>query len=261
MLKAKICQNAHDYMCGNDPVHFKGKDAVGHVVEAQVGGILSKAEIHGEEAPDHIAAGADTARELGLFALLFWTLFYGVDSLYTLFAFFILGWTVWRTGRSAWLSWARLERLHRIVAEEKWEIDHHRDQEREELKALYEAKGFTGKLLDEVIDVLMSDGDRLLRVMLEEELGLTLENQQHPLQIAIGSLAGALISFALTTVGYFTLGFYGVLFAGLFSIGVASGLLAHYNKNRITPAVLWNLGLAVLAWSFAVFLLQAFENL
>lgn len=33
------------------PPHFKGKEAVEHVIEAQTQGIVSAAEIHGEEAP------------------------------------------------------------------------------------------------------------------------------------------------------------------------------------------------------------------
>ncbi len=90
-------------------------------------------------------------------------------------------------GRSAWLGWSRLERLHRILAQEKWEIEHNREQEREELGVLYAAKGFEGKLLEDVLDVLMADGDRLLKVMVEEELGLTLESQVHPLKQGLGA--------------------------------------------------------------------------
>ena len=92
------------------------------------------------------------------------------------------------------LGWARLERLHRIVEEERYEIENHRQQEREELKELYRAKGFQGKLLDEVVDVLMADGERLLKVMVEEELGLSLQSQEHPLKQGAGSALGAFVA-------------------------------------------------------------------
>ena len=58
--------------------------------------------------------------------------------------------------------------------EERFEIAHHRGQEKEELTELYALKGFKGELLDQVINVLMADDNRLLSVMLEEELGLEL---------------------------------------------------------------------------------------
>ena len=93
---------------------------------------------------------------------------------------FSIGWLFWKLGRSSLLGWARLERLHRLIQQEQWEIEHHRAQEKEELTAMYHQKGLTGKLLEQVIEVLMADDNRLLRVMLEEELGLTLETYEHP---------------------------------------------------------------------------------
>src|SRR5262249_53556095 len=122
-------------------------------------------------------------------------------------------WLIWKTGRSAWLGWSRIERLHRVVEQEKWEIEHHRQQEREELKALYATKGFEGKLLEDVLDVLMADGDRLLRVMVEEELGLTLESHEHPLKQAVGAGLGVLFSSILCLFGLWLYPSLGLLIA------------------------------------------------
>src|SRR5262249_17492251 len=136
-----------------NPSHFKGKDAIEHVAEAQAQGIIASAEIHGTEIPGHISAATDAARETGLVLALVWVILAFLQLPFFVIALFIdifaCGWILWKMGRSAWLGWFRLERLHRIVAQEKWEIEHHRQQEREELKALYAAKGFEGKLLED----------------------------------------------------------------------------------------------------------------
>jgi hypothetical protein len=47
----------------NQPDHFKGKDALHHVIEAQAEGIVSASEIHGTEIPGHLSAAGDAARE------------------------------------------------------------------------------------------------------------------------------------------------------------------------------------------------------
>ena len=170
------------------PSHFKGKDAIIHVAEAQAQGILAAAEIHGTEMSGYLAAGTDAARETALALLLIWVALVQLaipshQMLYIL-AIFSAGWLIWKVGRSAWLGWSHLERMHRIVEQEKWEIEHHRQQERDELRVLYATKGFEGKLLEDVLDVLMADNDRLLRVMVEEELGLSLKNMSIPLSKA-----------------------------------------------------------------------------
>ena len=173
---------------------------------------------------------------------------------------FSFGWILWKVGRSAWLGWARLERLHRLVAEEKWEIEHHRHQEREELAALYAAKGFHGKLLEDVMDVLMSDDDRLLRVMLEEELGLSLEKQEHPLKQSLGAGIGALLTALICAISYALFSSTGLIIAALLVMGFAGGLSARYEKNRKIPAIIWNIGLGILAFGCPYFLLQFLLN-
>jgi len=246
----------------NTPEHFKGKDAMGHVAEAQVQGLLSAAEIHGTELPGHLNAATDTARDVAvamtLFALSFAHFNIPFTTLFYATAIFGFGWLLWKTGRSAWLGWARLERLHRVIAQEKWEIEHHRQQERDELRALYAAKGFSDKLLEDVVDVLMADGDRLLRVMVEEEMGYTLENHEHPLKQALGSALGGLLSWILCLTGLFLYPIWGLLaVAALILIGFSSFAAAR-ERNKAIPAAIWNLGLAVIAAGFVYFILDLF---
>lgn len=244
------------------PEHFKGKEAVAHVAEAQAQGIVSAAEIHGIEIPGYISSGADSARESALVLILIWFIVSPLSlplmmSL-KLFAVFALGWMVWKGGRSAWLGWSRLERLHRILEQERWEIQHHRQQERTELKALYAAKGLEGKLLDDVIEVMMADDNRLLRIMVEEELGLTLASTEHPLQQGLGAAIGAALAGFFCLLGLYFFSTIGILFCACAIIAIAGFILAYYSENRLVPAVIWNLGIAALAFGSTYFFLNYF---
>lgn len=229
--------------------HFEGKAAHEHIKEKKAEG-LNSAEAHGLETPGFIAAMADSMREMGLFFLLVWIL---VPS-FKLFFAVALGLVAWKTGRVAWLSWSRLERLHRVVSQEKYEIENHRPQEREELIALYQEKGFQGKLLDDVVDHLMADSDRLLKVMLEEELGLTLEQYEHPLKQAIGAFLGSISVLLAASSLYYIFPSYGITLISFMALAAGALITAFYERNRLIPALIWNLGIAALAFGITYFL-------
>ena len=188
--------------------HFKGKDALEHMVEIQATGKFASSEIHGAETPGYIFAATDACREMTvaimLISLIISHFEFVPDQVFAVLISFAAGFIFWKMGRAAWLSWSRLERLHRVMDEERYEIEHNRSQEKEELKALYQAKGFSGKLLDEVVDVLMADGDRALRVMLEEEMGFRLEENEHPLIQGLGAAAGALFAAVCLLLAHVT---------------------------------------------------------
>jgi hypothetical protein len=236
------------------PTHFKGKNPLEHVIEARKKGYIATSEAHGIELPGYYNAAADSAKETALLLLLLWTLY----TPHLLSLFLLIGWLVWKVGRSAILGWARLEHLHRLIEEERWEIEHHRPQERNELKAMYEAKGFSGKLLEEVVDVLMSDDDRLLQVMLEEELGLTLGVHEHPLKQAAGAFVGVVGAGLIMSFGLFYLPAWGSAACSALVIALCAGTTAQLEKNRIVPAIIWNLAVAALAATSAYLVSQAF---
>ena len=242
--------------------HFKGKEALQHVIDARLKGFSASAEIHGTELPGHYSAAADAAKETAIALLILWTLFHemGLPS-YKVHWFslvFVLGYLAWKVGRSAILGYSRLERLHRLIEEERWEIEHHRAQEREEIKALYAAKGFSGKLLDEVIDVLMADDNRLLQVMLEEELGLNLETYEHPLKQAAGACVGVFGSALIMSFGLFTLPSWGTILCATVVVSLSAGTSAQLEKNKPLPSIVWNLAVAALSASIAYFAAQIF---
>jgi hypothetical protein len=242
------------------PEHFKGKTAIRHVVEAQAKGIIAASEIHGTEIPGSISAATDSARTTAIILLLLNLLL--IHSHFTLrqtllsFIIFILGWFIWSVGRSAWLGWSRLERLHRVLEEEHWEIEHNREQERDELKALYQAKGFEGQLLEDVMDVLMADGDRLLKIMIEEELGLSLEVHEHPLKQSLGAAIGIFLTALLSFACYWIWPTGGLYLAAFVTLFATSWISATFQGNHRIPAIIWNLGLAFLAVGMTYFLFK-----
>ncbi len=210
--------------------HFEGKDPLEHLKDARLKGLAASAEIHGVEISGSLSAACAAAQETAFLILLL----QGVALIPVL-----AGWGLWKVGRSAILGWARLERMHRLIEEERYEIEHHRPQEKEELRALYAAKGFKGKLLDEAVEVLMADDNRLLMVMLQEELGLTIESLEHPLKQAAGAGIGVLIACGLI--------FAPSPYAPFALIGLAAALAARTSGNRVIPAVIWNCAVATLA--------------
>jgi hypothetical protein len=248
--------------------HFKGKGALQHVIEARQKGKLATAEIHGTELPGHYFAAADSAKETALLLLLFQSLFSEIkmpsQQLHWALLLFLFGWLLWKVGRSAILGWARLERLHRLIEEERWEIEHHRSQEKEELTALYAAKGFEGKLLHEVVEHLFADDNRLLQAMLEEELGLDLESHEHPLKQAFGAACGLLLSAGLMSLPLFWFSAFpieGALFVAIFIIGLAAGITAKKERNRRLPAIIWNIAAALVAVAAPHFLGESLRAL
>ncbi len=242
-------------MSSSSSDHFQGKKPLEHVAKKKS---EMANEIHGDELPGHQGSFLDALRDTSALLLILW-----VSALHleikpkVLFYFLLLssiGWLIWKGIRSFWLAAARLERLHRVLKEERYEIENHRPQEREELAALYKAKGFKGPLLEEVLDVLMADDDRLLKVMMEEEMGLTLENCEHPLKVSLGAVFGVLFSSSLLLLmagfsicwGFLVIAFLLIAFSGLF--------IAKLQKNEPISAFIWNLGFAVLTFGVIYFL-------
>src|SRR4029077_18782126 len=98
------------------PLHFKGKEAIEHVIDARIKGRAASAEIHGAELPGHYSAAANAAKETAFILLVLWALFSGLSlpsgKLHMISICLILGWLFWKVGRSAILGYSRLERRH-----------------------------------------------------------------------------------------------------------------------------------------------------
>jgi uncharacterized membrane protein len=237
--------------------HFQGK-----TVDEHLKGAIAAAEIHGSESAGHFAAGIDACKDTAILLGVMGSLTYTFVFSNTLLLLFLVSVAllIWKSGRSAFLGWARLERLHRIMEQERSEIKHNRPQERQELAALYQTKGFEGQLLEDVVDVLMADDDRLLRVMLEEEMGLTLEKYEHPLKQAFGAAVGVLIASTLILFGFWATSIAGLLVLSLICIAAASFIAAKNEGNKALHASVWNVSLALLTFGATIFIFRFFVN-
>src|SRR5579859_1468445 len=83
------------------------------------------------------------------------------------------------------------------IATERHEIRHEPDEERAELRELYQRKGFHGSLLDRVVDHLTANEDRWLNAMITDELGVPQESVHHPaidgLLVGLSFVIGGLV--------------------------------------------------------------------
>ena len=82
-------------------------------------------------------------------------------------------------------------------AREAAEIDDTPDAERQEIRAIYAAKGFAGELLDRVVDTITANRESWLSTMMDEELHLqpvqTPDILRSAVVITIATLVGHLI--------------------------------------------------------------------
>ncbi len=62
---------------------------------------------------------------------------------------------------------------------ERWEVENYPEGEREEIREIYERKGFTGKDLDRAVEIITSDKEIWVETMMQEELGI-IEGSGHP---------------------------------------------------------------------------------
>lgn len=94
------------------------------------------------------------------------------------------------------------------IATERHEIRDEPEEERAELRAIYQRKGFRGDLLDSVVRHLTSDEDRWLQAMVTDELGVVDENARPPvvdgLLIGLSFIAGGIVPVIpfLATLGH-----------------------------------------------------------
>lgn len=229
--------------------HFQGKTALLHLADVRASQAGSSLEVHGAEMPGPLFAFFDAARQsLVVYLLLFAVVQWGglsMDKAFFGFVPFTVGWIFWSGARSTLLAWYRLNRLHAIASEEREEIDTNRSQEREELIALYSLKGFSGPLLDKVVEVLMADKDRLLKVMLQEEMGFRLEEYPHPLVQGLCAAFGAALASFLVVLAHIGCPVFFLMAIAIVLVSLIGALCARFERTPQIPACIWNLSISV----------------
>jgi vacuolar iron transporter family protein len=87
--------------------------------------------------------------------------------------------------------------LDQRIATERYEIEHEPEEERAELNTIYRNKGFSGPLLQHVVNHLTADQERWHRAMVHDELGVVEETHINPWlegsQIGISFVIGGFI--------------------------------------------------------------------
>ena len=242
------------------PLHIQIRQTAKKILKERLHGKAIFSDFTQSELPEHLISFAIAFKEMAIFSLILWLIFHHLSlhssTIYFFLFTFGISFLLWKSFHSAYIGWRRLKKLHRVIEEERWEIEHHRPQERKELETLYQAKGFSGKLLDEVVDILMADDNRLLQIMLEEEMGLSLGSYEHPLKQGAGSALGVISASLLLIFFLYFFPFYGIYFSCATAMGLASILSAWYEKNKILTSLIWNLSLALAVAFFTYFILD-----
>lgn len=214
--------------------HFGDGSVVEHLKKARMKGKAATSELHAVEVPGHISAASDSAKESAVSTLIIYmvamALAIPINQITILLSVYMIGIFFWKVGRSSHLAWCRLDRINGLVQEEKHEIETNREEEREELTEMYEAKGFEEPLLTSVIDVLMADDNKLLAVMLEEELGVPMEAYVHPLKQGLGAACGVLFTAISIPLALTISPSYGLYITTFFITGLSSFVMAKIEK-------------------------------
>lgn len=134
---------------------------------------------------------------------------------------------------------------HGQVEREKDHIQRFTDIEREEIRRIYELKGFSGKQLDDIVGTITSDVNRWVGVMLAEELKIAPVEEGGLVTTAGVVGIAAIIGSLVPVIPFFGLP---VWFAMWWSIALAGGSLFIVGayKATVTVGVWWKSGLQLL---------------
>ncbi|AKP54141.1 VIT1/CCC1 transporter family protein [Cyclobacterium amurskyense] len=151
---------------------------------------------------------------------------------------------------------------------EYWEVDNIPKKEREEIVAIYREKGFKGELLQEVVNVIVSDRDRWVNEMMKDELNM-IEEVKSPFKIGLATLISFIaVGFIPLTVymwDYFYEANFDVFLWTCLLTGVAfifvGALKSWVNQTGIWQSVIETLALGVIAAMVAYFVGDILEAL
>lgn len=167
-------------------------------------------------------------------------------------------------------SKARNEFIQMKRKNEEWEIDNLEQQEKQEIRNIYEKKGFKDELLDEIVRIITSRRKVWVDTMMREELGL-IEDEKKPIDSSISTFVGfnvlgliPLIPFII----FFSIGItansdafvYSVISTGVafFLVGVIKGKIVKHSMLRSGIYTLFIGGMAAIVAYYVGYTLKLF---
>lgn len=138
-------------------------------------------------------------------------------------------------------SRAEEDHYKKMLEVEKWEIENLPDIEKEEIRIIYRKKGFKGKDLEKIADIITSDKNLWLQVMMQEELGFSDIQKINPpregVVVGLSAFFGSLIPLFpfLLSPSYFTpsIAFWVSILFSLFFLFVAGVIKGKLTTGRL----------------------------
>ncbi len=131
------------------------------------------------------------------------------------------------------------------VEREKDHIRRFAPVEREEIRQIYESKGFTGKQLDEIVDTITADEQRWVDVMMAEELKVAPIEERGLLKAAVIVGFAAIIGSLVPVVPFFGLPISWAMWSSIALAGCSLFVVGAY-KATVTVGVWWKAGVQML---------------
>jgi vacuolar iron transporter family protein len=155
---------------------------------------------------------------------------------------------------------------HRNI--EYWEIDNIPEMERKEVEDIYRSKGFEGKLLQDVVDVIVSDKDRWVDEMMKNELEM-IPDSKSPFKIGLATLISFIVVGFIPLVVYvydyfeetsFDIFLWTSVFTGIAFI-IIGWLKSYVNQTNVFKSVFETLILGIVAALVAYFVGDFLETM
>jgi VIT1/CCC1 family predicted Fe2+/Mn2+ transporter len=131
------------------------------------------------------------------------------------------------------------------VEREKDHIRRFTEIEREEIRQIYEHKGFAGTQLDEIVHTITSDVNRWVDVMLAEELKISPVEEHGLIRTAAIVGAAAIVGSLVPLVPFIGLPVWAAMWISIALAGACLFVVGAY-KASVTVGVWWKSGLQLL---------------
>lgn len=93
------------------------------------------------------------------------------------------------------------DNYERLQTQEKRQIEHNPEGEREEIRQIYAAKGFSGEILEEITSAITADRQAWITTMMEGEYGLT-PNPAKPVKIGLNTFLAFVFCGAMPLIPF-----------------------------------------------------------